>query len=291
MTQIIETLSHISDRYDAVFCDLWGVLHNGKETYPAAVEALQAFRKAGGSVVLITNAPRPRSGVIAQLQRLGAPEDCWDIIVTSGDASQAAVAAGLFGRKIYHVGPERDQLFFSDFNGEALPVAQVEMSEADSIICTGLWDDQTESPDDYRALIADGINRALPMLCVNPDVTVDVGQTRIYCAGAIGLAYAEAGGAVHYYGKPHSPIYDMCRALLTEKRGALVEDGRILAIGDGILTDIPGAIGEGLDSLFVSGGLADAETGTHGGQPDAEKLKAYLEAAALSPTYTIGRFR
>lgn len=291
MTEIIESLSDISEHYDAVFCDLWGVLHNGKTAFPAAVQALQAFRRKGGTVVLITNAPRPRSGVITQLGHLGAPRDCWDVIVTSGDASQAAVAAGLFGSKVYHVGPERDHLFFDDFNGEALPVSRVEMADADSIICTGLWDDQTETPDDYRELIANGINKGLPMLCANPDITVDVGEKRIYCGGAIGKAYTEAGGTTHYFGKPHSPIYNTCRSLLIDHRGQSVEDNRILAIGDGILTDIPGAIGEGLDSLFVSGGLADAETGTHGGQPDKALLDSFLAEAQLSPTFTIGRLR
>jgi HAD superfamily hydrolase (TIGR01459 family) len=291
MTQIIENLSQISARYDAVLCDLWGVLHNGKAAYPEAVDALQAFREKGGTVVLITNAPRPRSGVIAQLERLGAPKDCYDIVVTSGDASQAAVAAGLFGSRIYHVGPERDLLFFEDFDGKALEVERVALDQAESIICTGLWDDQTETPEDYRELIANGINRSLPMLCANPDITVDVGDKRIYCGGAIGQAYAQAGGTTHYFGKPHAPIYDMCRSLLTAHRGEIVEESRILAIGDGILTDVPGAVGEGLDCLFVSGGLADEETGTFGGQPDPEKLKSYLDAAALSPTHTIGRLR
>lgn len=291
MAQIIENLSEISSRYDVVLCDLWGVLHNGKSAYPEAISALQAFRAKGGSVVMITNAPRPRSGVIAQLERLGAPDDCWDLIVTSGDASQDAVGAGLFGKKIYHVGPERDHLFFDDWNGQSLPVERVEMPAADSIVCTGLWDDQTETPDDYRELIANGINQGLPMLCVNPDIKVDVGEKRIYCGGAIAEAYGKAGGTVHYYGKPHAPIYNMCRTLVNELRGQLVEDEEILAIGDGILTDIPGAIGEGLDSLFVTGGLADTETGTNGVQPDATKLERFLAAETMSPTFAIGRLR
>jgi len=291
MTQIIENFSEISNHYQAVFCDLWGVIHNGKEAYPAAVAALQAFRAQGGSVVLLTNAPRPRSGVVAQLERLGAPKDCYDLVVTSGDASQIAVSAGLFGKKIYHVGPDRDHLFFDDFNGQSLEVEKVDLKDAESIICTGLWDDRRETPEDYRELIANGINRKLPMLCANPDITVDVGETRIYCGGAIGKAYTEAGGTTHYFGKPHSPIYDLSRQLLTELRGEIVEDTEILAIGDGVLTDIPGAIGEGLDSLFVSGGLADAETGTNGSQPDPKMLETYLDAEKLSPTFTIGRLR
>ncbi len=291
MTQIIESLAEISDRYDAVFCDLWGVLHNGKSAFPAAISALQTFRAKGGSVVFLTNAPRPRSGVIAQLDRLGAPDDCWDLVVTSGDASQIAVAAGLFGQKIYHVGPDRDHLFFDDFNGEPLTVDRVALDQAESIICTGLWDDQTETPDDYRAFIADAKNRGLPMLCANPDVTVDVGEKRIFCGGAIGEAYAQAGGVTHYFGKPHAPIYELSRQLLTNARGHEVADDRILAIGDGVLTDVPGALGEGLDCLFVSGGLADEDTGTYGGQPDPELLAAFLTKSGLDPIFTIGRLR
>ena len=124
------------------------------------------------------------------------------------------------GKKIYHVGPDRDHLFFDDWDGKPLPVERVDMKDADSIICTGLWDDRTETPDDYKELIANGINRKLPMLCVNPDISVDVGETRIYCGGAVAKAYADAGGVVQYYGKPHPPIYNMCRTLLTQKRSA-----------------------------------------------------------------------
>lgn len=291
MTQIISELTEISAHYDAVFCDLWGVLHNGKAAFPAAVEALQAFRAKGGSVVLLTNAPRPRSGVTAQLERLGAPRDCYDLVVTSGDASQAAVAAGLFGKRVHHLGPERDMLFFTDFNGAPLEVERVALADAESIICTGLFDDQIESPADYRQVIAEGVNRGLPMLCANPDLEVDVGEKRIYCGGAIAKAYTEAGGKAHYFGKPHAPIYEMSRQMLTELRGQMVEDAHILAIGDGVLTDVPGALGEGLDCLFVSGGLADEETGTHGEQPDPALLEAFLNKAALSPSYTIGRLR
>lgn len=288
---IIDALSEISERYDALFCDLWGVLHNGREVFPGAVSALQTFRAKGGSVVLLTNAPRPFPGVEAQLAGLGAPKDCYDLIVTSGDASQRAIAAGLYGQRIYHIGPERDLPFFENFNGAPLDVVRVPLAEAESIICTGLWDDQTETPEDYRHVILDGVNRGLVMLCANPDIEVDHGQKRIYCGGAIAKAYTEAGGESHYYGKPHSPIYQLSRELLTRQRGAVVDDARILAIGDGVLTDVPGAIGEGLDCLFVSGGLAAAQTGTVGGAPDPEKLETFLNEVTLSPTYSIGHLR
>ena len=291
MTRIIQNFSEISPNYHAVFCDLWGVLHNGREVFPDAAKALQEFRKQGGAVVLLTNAPRPRPGVIAQLDRLGVPRDAWDLVVSSGDASQNAIAAGLYGKKIYHVGPDRDLIFFDDHNGQPLPVERVGIDQAESIICTGLWDDQTETPDDYRALILDGVNRGLPMLCANPDLMVDHGQKRIYCGGAIGEAYSAAGGTTHYYGKPHAPIYELSQTLLTELTGKITELPRIIGIGDGILTDVPGASAAGIDCLFVSGGLALEDTGTKDGNPDPEMLKNFLWNAQLSPQFTIGHFR
>lgn len=291
MTQIITQLSDISPAYKAVFCDLWGVLHNGREVFPAAVSALQGFRAQGGRVVLLTNAPRPFPGVVEQLARLGAPRDCYDLVVTSGDASQAAVAAGLYGEKVHHIGPDRDHLFFDDHNGAPLPVERVALAEADSIICTGLWDDRRETPEDYRHVIADGINRGLTMLCANPDLEVDHGDTRIYCGGAIGAAYTTAGGVTHYYGKPHAPIYEMSRALLAKRFDLDVVGDEILAIGDGILTDVPGAMANGIDCLFVAAGLAAAEIGLTDGQPDPARLEAYLDAAQLSPRYSTGYLR
>lgn len=290
MTQIIQNLSDISAPYKAVFCDLWGVLHNGRDVFASAVTALQTYRHAGGRVVLLTNAPRPYPGVAAQLERLGAPRDCYDLIVTSGDAAQVAVAQGLYGRKVYHVGPDRDDLFFNNFNGVALDVERVPMDQADSIICTGLWDDQTETPDDYRHLILDGVNKGLTMLCGNPDLEVDHGDTRIFCAGAIAKAYQDAGGEAHYYGKPHAPIYEFSRSLLAQQFGLSVSNENILAIGDGILTDVPGAIGEGIDCLFVVGGLAADTIGITDGQPNAARMAEFLADAQMSPRYAIGYF-
>ena len=291
MSQIITHMDSIAGQYKAVFCDLWGVLHNGREVYPEAVAALQAFRAGGGRVVLLTNAPRPYPGVHEHLAGLGAPRDCYDLVVTSGDASQDAIAAGLYGSKVYHVGPDRDHLFFDDHKGNPLPVSRVPIAQADSIVCTGLWDDQTETPEDYRHLIADGINRGLTMLCANPDIQVDRGTQRIYCAGAIAAAYTAAGGETHYYGKPHSPIYQLSRNLLAERFGLVVEQSDTLAIGDGILTDVPGAMAEGIDCLFVAGGLGADEIGLTDGQPDPAGLNAYLSKASLSPRYSIGYLR
>ncbi len=290
MTPIIPALAEIAPRYDVLFCDLWGCLHNGVAVFPAAVTALQDFRKAGGTVILVTNSPRPSRSVAAQLEGLGAPADCYDDIASSGDAAQAAMAAGLYGRKVYHIGPQRDLPFFSDADGTPYEIERVPLEEAEGIICTGLFDDRTETPTDYRLTIATGVNRGLKLLCANPDVIVDVGETRIYCAGAIAEAYAKAGGTSHYYGKPHAPIYQLARQRAEAVRGEEIRDAHILCIGDGINTDIRGAVGEGLDALFVTGGLAANETNTTD-QPEQAKLDDFLKASSLSATAAIGFLR
>ncbi|MXU64234.1 TIGR01459 family HAD-type hydrolase [Oceanomicrobium pacificus] len=290
MTRIIDRLADISGQYDALFCDLWGCLHNGRRAFPDAVAALQAFRATGGRVVLLTNSPRPAREVEAQLDGMNVPRDAYDLIVSSGDAAQAAMAAGQFGRRVYHIGPARDLPFFTAPDGTPYDVERVELAEAEGIICTGLFDDQTETPEDYRLTIATGVNRGLKLLCANPDIVVDVGEKRIFCAGAIAAAYTEAGGESFYYGKPHAPIYQLARQKLAEAGGG-VEDDRILCLGDGIATDVRGGVGEGLDTLFVTGGLAASETGTIAGRPEADLLDQFLSAHSLSPTAAIGFLR
>ena len=291
MTEIIRSLDDIDPGYRVLYCDLWGCLHDGVRVFPAAAAALERFRAQGGTVVLITNSPRPAGSVALQLDSLGAPRSCWDLIVSSGDAAQAAMVAGQFGRRVYHIGPERDRVFFEDGAGRPLDIARVPLEEAEGVVCTGLFDDRLETPDDYRAAILAGKAKGLKLLCANPDVIVDVGDRRIYCAGAIAAAYADAGGRSYYFGKPHPPIY----ALAREKLGAMgvaVQPDEILCVGDGIATDVAGAMGEGLDVLFVTGGLAAEETATdRASGPDPLLLTAYLAAARLGPRYAIGCLR
>jgi HAD superfamily hydrolase (TIGR01459 family) len=290
MTRIIEQLQELSAEYDAVFCDLWGCLHDGVTAFPEAVAALQSYRRSGGKVILITNAPRPRGQVEMQLDRLGAPRDCWDDIVTSGDSAQAALVAGAVGQRVYHLGPERDRPFFFELPDD-LPQRKVELvplAEAEGIACTGLVDDETESPEDYRATLMLAREMGLKLLCANPDVVVDRGGRRIYCAGAIAELYTWMGGHSLYFGKPHPPIYDLARRRLAAM--ARIPDDRILAIGDGPTTDLAGALGEDLDCLFVTGGLLAEETGTER-QPDPGKLAVWLARAKMSPAYAIGRLR
>ena len=294
MTRLIQTFAEIAARYETLLCDLWGCLHNGKAAFPAAVLALQGFRESGGHVVLLTNAPRPNSFVAAQLARLGVPSDAFDTIVTSGDAAQAALFSGAVGRRVYHLGPKKDLGFFEQvpagFAG-AEPILRVSLDEAEGIVCTGLFDDQTETPEDYRGIFPAAKTRGLKLLCANPDLAVDLGDKRIYCGGALAALYEEMGGESLYFGKPHPPIYDLARRRVAELTGRAPDSDKTLAIGDGIRTDILGGIGEGIDTLFVTGGLESARFGPDAQSPDARKLDGWLRGLQLSPTYSIGNFR
>jgi HAD superfamily hydrolase (TIGR01459 family) len=217
MTRIIEALAEIGGQYDTLFCDLWGCVHDGTRAYPAAVAALQAYRREGGRVVLMTNAPRPEGAVIRQIQRLGVPDDSWDVVVTSGDAAQAGMLMGAVGRKVWHLGPAKDETFFTEVPEDVAAlgsVDRVDFEVADGVVCTGLFNDLTEGPDDYRARLLDAKTRQMKLLCVNPDIVVDYGETRIFCAGAIAALYETMGGESLYFGKPHPPIYDLARRKL-----------------------------------------------------------------------------
>ena len=289
MTQIIESLSEISDRYDAVVCDVWGCLHNGITPFPEAVAALQAFRENGGIVNLLTNAPRARSEVAKQLRAIGTPDDCWDVITTSGDSARAAMFQGAVGEKVYFIGTEYDLTFFEPLNiiKDPVPVERVALEEAQGIVCTGPFDASAD-PEEMRATFLYAKQQGLKLLCANPDIVVDRGEKREWCAGALAKLYTEMGGESLYFGKPHPPIYDLARRRLAEFKDIRPEN--ILAIGDGVLTDVAGAMGEDMDMLFVSGGLAAAETGTTR-QPDPDMLQQYLTAESIDPLFTIGFLR
>ncbi|MFC5736979.1 TIGR01459 family HAD-type hydrolase [Sinirhodobacter huangdaonensis] len=292
MTRIVQSLAEISAPYDALFCDLWGCLHNGVAAFPAAVAALQAFRATGGRVVLLTNAPRPAKYVIATLDRLGVPRDAWDLVVSSGDAAQDAMFAGAIGRKVWHLGPAKDNGFFEEvpeaWQGQP-GVTRVPLEEAEGIVCTGPFDELNEVPEDYRPRFLLAKTRGLPLLCANPDIVVDMGETRIYCAGALAALYEEMGGEALYFGKPHPPVYDLARRRLAAL--GVAEDARILAIGDGVNTDVAGAAGEGIDALFVTGGLAADQFGPDVEAPDAELLDTWLAARQQAPQFAIGHLR
>ena len=202
MTPIIASLADVSDRYDAVFCDLWGCLHNGVAAFPAAVAALQGFRNGGGTVVLLTNAPRPNVFVEQQVARLGVPRDAWDVIVTSGDCAQEAMLAGAVGTRVHHIGPRKDDGFFTELPDTADRdlIRRVDLPEAEGLVVTGPLNDETDTPEDYRATLIHAKARDLKLLCANPDLIVDMGHRRLLCAGAIAQLYDQMGGTSLYYG-------------------------------------------------------------------------------------------
>ena len=294
MTKTIENLHQISDRYEAVFCDLWGCLHNGVEPFAEAVLALEKFRGKGGKVLLLTNAPRPAPIVQQQLNRIGVDPALYDGIVASGDAARAAMVSGAFGTKVYHLGPPKDDSFFENLETEdfyqSKDIERVPLDEAESVVCTGLLDDSTETPDDYRAVLLEAKTRGLKMLCANPDIIVHFGNDTLYCAGALAAAYTEMGGESLYFGKPHPPIYELARNRLTAIAGRVIADNKILCVGDGINTDIQGAVAEDLDSLFITGGIASDKT-MSGGRIDPARLSAFLDELQLTPTYSIAHLR
>ena len=254
---VLDSISPFARRYDAWLADIWGVMHNGVKPFPSAVEACQLFREGGGTVVLISNAPRPRETVAEQLRIVGVPDDCYDGIVTSGDVTRTLIT-GYAGGAVYHVGPERDLPIFDD-----LDVRVSGLEEATVVVCSGLWNDECETPADYAGLYAQMRTLDLPMICANPDIMVERGENLVYCAGALAESYARLGGEVIYAGKPHAPIYDLAFEMVAEKRGAALPRHRIVAIGDGIRTDIAGAAAQDIDSVFVASGVhlgADART-------------------------------
>jgi HAD superfamily hydrolase (TIGR01459 family) len=251
--RFIERLRDVMNGVEVVLSDIWGVVHNGLESFPPACEALRSCRREGGTVILITNAPRPADSVQRQLRKLGVADDTYDAIVSSGDLTRHYVADHP-GRKVFWLGPERDSSIYRGLNAVLAP-----LGEADYIICTGLFDDETESADDYRGMMMQARERRLPLICANPDIVVERGDRLIYCAGAIAELYRELGGEVIFYGKPHRPIYERAIQLAADRRGHALHLSNVLAIGDSVRTDLTGAHGFGIDCLFVTRGIHSEE--------------------------------
>ena len=251
----IAGLSEISDRYDLILCDIWGVLHNGVASFAQASDALVSFRRRGGAVILISNAPRPAPPIAWQVLKLGVSPDAFDAVVTSGD-----VTVGLMeqqsGDQVLHIGPERD-LTLLDAVAEASGARPklVSLEDAQYALCTGLRNDEAETLDDYEPELRAMAIRDMAMICANPDIVIHRGDTLIYCAGALARRYEELGGSVVYAGKPYTPIYDRALTLAEQIRDEPIEKPRMLAIGDGMRTNVTGAVRAGLDVLFVTGGI------------------------------------
>jgi HAD superfamily hydrolase (TIGR01459 family) len=247
--RFVEGLRELVDGVDVVLSDIWGVVHNGLEAFPEACEALHNFRKQGGTVILITNAPRPADSVQRQLRKMGIADDTCDAIVTSGDLTRDFVANHP-GRKLFWIGQERHNSVHRGLDPVLAP-----LEEADYIVCTGLFDDETESAEDYRAMMLEARERQLTLICANPDIVVERGDRLIYCAGAVAELYRELGGEVIFYGKPHRPIYERAIELAAERQSHPIALNRVLAIGDSVRTDLAGAHGFGVDCLFVTRGI------------------------------------
>src|SRR5262245_13141077 len=277
----MDQFSRIADHYDVVLSDVWGVVHNGVAATRPACDALAAFRKQGGTVVLITNAPRPGEVVArSTLDKLGVPRAAYDGIVSSGDVTHALIAARA-GQRVFHIGPPRDLALFEGVN--AL-IALLET--AYYVVCSGLTDDTIETPQDYHELIEAMHTRGLPMICANPDIVVERGDILVYCAGAIADLYAAAGGTVIYAGKPYRPIYDTALHIAKEKRGGLPAPQRLLAIGDSVRTDLKGSAALGIDCLFVTAGIHAEELGGRD-NPDTGVLAKVFAAAGLFPKFVM----
>src|SRR5262245_39080780 len=212
MTSLTDHFATLAPHYDAVLSDVWGVIHNGVAAFPAASDALARFRLKGGAVSLISNAPRPGAQVIQMLDRMGVPRTAYDAIVTSGDVTRAMVTQRP-GEPFYLIGPERDHTIFTGLDA---PFSTPE--QAKYVICTGLFNDEVETPDDYAEQLAALRARNLFMICANPDIVVERGDKLVYCAGALADAYAALGGEVYYAGKPHRPLYDMALGEIARAR-------------------------------------------------------------------------
>jgi HAD superfamily hydrolase (TIGR01459 family) len=271
---IIPHFSTLAPDYDVLLSDVWGVVHNGLAAFPHACDALMRARARGATVVLITNAPRPSDVVARQLDKLHVPREAYDAIVSSGDVTRAVIESRP-GQRLFHLGPERDRSMFSGFN-----VAPLE--SADYVVCTGLDDDEVETPDDYRARLETMLARKLFMVCANPDVVVERGPQLVYCAGAIADLYATLGGEVLYAGKPYRPIYDMALDKAQAASGKRAALSRVLAIGDSVRTDLKGARAVGVDFLFVTSGIHAEEFGGRE-RPDGALLKTAFAAAGEMP--------
>lgn len=243
-------LSSLIGPYAALVCDIWGVVHDGLHVFPEAAECLARTRAGGRPVLLLSNSPRPSDGVLAQLDALGLDRGAYDGVVTSGDATRAAIASGRFGRHFYFLGPDRDRPLL-----DGVPLEEVALDSADFLLVTGLLDDETETPRDYAPLLGQALERGLPLICANPDIVVHRGDTRLWCAGALAGLYAEMGGTAHLFGKPHSPIYELCRERLSALLGRPVPSREVLAVGDGIETDILGSERAGMDAVLIASGI------------------------------------
>jgi HAD superfamily hydrolase (TIGR01459 family) len=280
---ILSRAGDLLARYDVLFCDVWGVLHDGHRAFAEACEALQRFRAAGGTVILVSNAPVPKERVARMLDLRAVPRETWDDIIASGEIALRHIAEKGYAR-IFGIGPtDRDAATFERLRAKVVP-----LEEAQAILCTGLNDDQTETVDDYRALLGRALARRLPLVCANPDLVVDVGGRQYVCAGAIADLYERMDGEVFWAGKPHANAYDAARASAEGIRGAAVASDCILAVGDSLRTDLKGADAAGIDAIFIASGIHRDET-MGSGELSPEKLAILFAPPAPPALAVMGR--
>jgi HAD superfamily hydrolase (TIGR01459 family) len=272
-------------QYDVLLCDVWGVIHNGREHYPAACDALIRYRKAGGRVVLVTNAPRPNAPIRLQLDGLHVPRDCFDDIVTSGDVTMSFIEAH-GDAPVHHIGPERDLTLFEELREAGHNPPLVSLEEADYVICTGLNNEYVETPDDYTDRLKLMLARKLDLISANPDLIVHVGDKLLYCSGAIAQRYEEIGGTVIQAGKPYAPIYQRAYEIAQNLLGRSVNKDRVLGIGDAMRTDVKGACDFGIDALFVTSGIHRDVLHPHSALDEAA-LAQFITDAPVTPRAAI----
>ena len=270
-------LRQLAPAYDAVLCDLWGVVHDGIRPHAAAGQALAHFRAGGGRVVFVSNFPRPAPELATFLAAMGVRPDSFDAIVSSGDVTLELIRAR-GDRPLHHIGPERDAALFDGLDA----VRRVSLAEASYVVCTGLVHLETQTPDDYAATLDEIARRQLEMVCANPDLTVHRGEARLWCAGALAAGLVARGGSVVHAGKPHAAIYERALSLLAPTPRA-----RILAIGDAFATDVAGGVRAGLDTLLVTRGLHRERLHPAGAGLDPDALQALMHETGLRPTATL----
>jgi HAD superfamily hydrolase (TIGR01459 family) len=258
----LDGLASIAPDYDVIFLDIWGVVHDGRRLSSSTMNAANAFRATGGGVILLSNSPQPSHVIPAQLRRLGMENVFYDHIITSGDATRALIEK-LHDQRFFTIGPKSDEALY-----QGLTIARsAAIEEADMLVCTGLFDEEREVPEDYRPLFETALARKAGMICANPDIYVPFGNGLVWCAGALARLYAAMGGNVIQPGKPHAPIYALARSLVKS-------DARILAVGDGPQTDLAGAMREGVDAVYVVSGLSRGLCNGADGDDIAQFLQA-----------------
>ena len=279
---ILPGFSAVATRYDIALIDLWGVVHNGKTPYPGVLDCLEQMRVAGITRIFLSNAPRRASAVAQQIGGFGIPRNAYDHIVSSGGVTFDALRDGLpalLGRSRYfYCGPEKDMHFLEGL--EFTPVRGIE--EATFLLVAGLRRDETERAEDYDDTLRFALSRDLPLVCVNPDISVMRGTRILPCAGAIAARYSVLGGRVIQFGKPFAPAYEACMD------GRSVPRSRVVAIGDSPRTDIAGANAFGIDSIFVTGGLHQKDVGN---PIDVNRLAKFIDDSGTCPTAVLPELR